>query len=163
MYSIGDITFYGINGLCKIKDIREETFKGEKQLYYILASTLYPSMTLYHPVNSENSKLQKVMSPELANEIIDVFKKEAGEWHERNAVRNQQFKTVIKSDDHLQIAQFLNTILRKQKELVELDKKLPAQDLQMAQQISLILYDELSIALKISKDQVSQKIQSLIA
>ena len=162
MYAIGDITFYGINGLCKIKDIREETFKGETQLYYILQSTLYPSMTLYHPVHSENSKMQKVISPEMANQILDVFKNDAGEWPERNAVRSQQYKAVTESDDHLKIAQFLNTILRKQVELTELGKKLPAQDAQMAQQISTILYDELSISLKTSKDRISQQIQKLI-
>lgn len=162
MYAIGDIAFYGINGLCKIVDIRDEAFKGEKQPYYILQSTLYPSMTLYYPVNVENSKLQKVISPALANEILDVFKNEASEWPERNAVRNQKYKAVIGSDNHLEIAQFLNTILRKQKELIALGKKLSAQDAQMAQQISTNLYDELSISLKIPKDQISKKIASYI-
>lgn len=163
MFEIGNIVFYGINGLCKIADIRDETFNGETQPYYILQSTMYPSMTLYHPVNTENCKLQKVISPELATEILEVFKNDGDEWHERNSARNQKYKAVIESEDQLEIAQFLNTILRKQKEYEEVGKKLPAQESQMAQQISAILYDQLAVSLKIPKEKVAKKIESLIA
>lgn len=163
MYAIGDTAFYGANGVCKIKDIREERFHGEKQMYYILESTIYPSIVLYHPVHSVKSKLKKIILPAIAKQILDVFNNPAGEWHERNSTRNQQYKSVVDSEDHMKTAEFLNTILRKQQELTLQGKKLPSQDAQMAQQISSILYDELSISLDISKNDIEEKINAIIS
>lgn len=163
MYEIGDTAFYGTNGICKIKDIKEAAFHGESQLYYVLESTLYPSLILYHPVHGENSKLHKIVTPELAQQILDVFKNPADEWPDRNTLRSQNFKAVVASDDHLRIAQFLNTILRKQLDLIKLDKKLAAQDTQMMQQISTILYDELAISLKVSKEEIAKQVEREVA
>lgn len=163
MYAIGDTAFYGANGLCTIKDIREEKFNGQNQLYYILESTIYPSLTLYHPVNSEKSKLQKMISVDIAKKIIEVFKNPSSEWNERNAARTQKYKAIVKSVDHLEIAQFLNTLFRRQNELATQGKKLSSQDAQMVQQISPILFDELSLSLKIPKEKVVEKVHAIIA
>ena len=163
MYAIGDTAFYGANGICKVKDIREERFHGENQLYYILESTIYPSVILYHPVHSAKSKLKKVISSAKAKQIIDVFKNPPGEWHERNSIRNQQYKLAIDSDDHMKIAEFLNILLRKQQELELQGKKFPSQDAQMAQQISAVLFDELSISLNMSKNDLEEKIKTIIS
>ncbi|MEK4628376.1 MAG: CarD family transcriptional regulator [Solibacillus sp.] len=162
MYAIGDTAFYGTNGICTIKDIQEKQFQGESQLYYVLESNVYPALVLYHPVHTENSKLQKIIPQQLAEEIISVFSQSPGEWNERHAVRMQLFKSTIDTRDHLKIAQLLNTILRKQQELKAMDKKLNQQDMQMAQQISTILYDELALVLNMSKVEVANKIDTLI-
>jgi CarD family transcriptional regulator len=162
MYAIGETAFYGSNGICTIKDIQEKQFHGESQLYYVLESSVYPALVLYHPVHTDNSKLQKIMAPQLAKEIIMIFSQSPEEWNERHTVRMQTFKSTVDSRDHLKIAKLLNTILRKQQELKSEEKKLNQQDLQMVHQISTILYDEIAFALNISKVEVANKIESLI-
>lgn len=163
MYAIGDTVFYGAHGICKIKDIQEQQFHGTNQPYYTLKSALYPSMILYHPVHTKDSRLKKIISKEYALQIIDCFRFPADEWQERNTARSQLFKAAVASADHLKIAQFLNTILRKQLEITEQSKKLAAQDTQMMQQVSTILFDELSLALNIPKDKITKQIEDIIS
>lgn len=162
MYQIGDVTFYNAYGICTIDGIEEREFKGQIQQYYILHSTHYPSLTLYHPVNSTNSKLKKVLSSEAASSLVECFKQPATIWEDRPNTRTQKFKEILNSNDHVRIAQLMNTLCRKKIELEAIDKKLSPQDAQVLQRIAPILYDELSLALNISKEKVMDKIDTLV-
>lgn len=162
MYQIGDVTFYNVYGICTVVGIEDREFHGQTQQYYILHSSHYPSMKLYHPVVSENSNLKKILSKEAALDLLNCFKEPAGEWNERSNTRIQQFKEILNSNGHIQIAQLINTLFRKKMELESEDKKLSPQYAQILQRISPILYEELSIALELPKETVAKKVDQLI-
>ncbi|AWE08275.1 transcriptional regulator [Lysinibacillus sp. 2017] len=160
MYQVGDVTFYNVYGICKIEGIEEREFHGQTQLYYVLNSTHYPTMKLYHPVDSKNSNLKKVLSKDAALSLMECFTQPAGEWIEHSNTRMQQFKVTLNSNDHVQIAQLLNTLSRKKIQLETEDKKLSPQYLQILQKHSPILCEELAIALHLSKEVVQKKIDT---
>lgn len=162
MYQIGDVAFYNAYGICTITGIEDRDFHGEAQPYYILHSTHYPTLTLYHPVNSDNPQLKKVLSELEAVQLLNCFKQPASAWEERANTRSQQFKVILNSQDHLQIAQLMNTLCRKKVELEAQEKKLSPQDAQVLQRIAPILYDELATALNIKKEQMAKKIDQLM-
>lgn len=162
MYQIGDVTFYNSYGICKISGIEEREFNGLTQPYYILHSTHYPTLTLYHPVHSENSKLKKVLTEEEALNLLDCFSEPASEWEDRANTRAQKFKNILNSNDHHQTAQVMNTLYRKKIDLEAQNKKLSPQDLQILQRIAPILYEELSISLDLSKEKIMKKIDALV-
>lgn len=162
MYQIGDTTFYNAYGICTITGIEDRDFHGQTQPYYILHSTHYPTLTLYHPVNSENSQLKKVLSELEAIQLLNCFKEPASAWEDRANTRSQQSKAILNSQDHLQIAQLMNTLCRKKVELEAVDKKLSPQDAQVLQRIAPILYDELAIALNVTKEQMTARIDKLM-
>ena len=56
----------------------------------------------------------------------------------------------------------MNTLLRKKLDLEANDKKLPAQDTQMLQNISAILYEELATTLKTTANAISDKVDQII-
>ena len=62
MYQIGDVAFYNAYGICTITGIEDREFNGEAQPYYVLHSTHYPTLTLYHPINTDNPQLKKMLS-----------------------------------------------------------------------------------------------------
>ena len=163
MYSIGDSVFYNANGVCVIEEIKEQSFTGQSRLYYTLRSKRNPSIQLYHPVDSKDSKLTNIASKQNAQLILDTFKKPANEWLDRATARSHQYQDILKTNDHVRIAQMMNSILRKRIELKQIDKKLPAQDDHMLQHVSPILYEELSISLNIPYQEVVEKIEIIIS
>lgn len=162
MYQIGDVAFYNAYGICTITGIEDREFNGEAQPYYVLHSTHYPTLTLYHPVNTDNPQLKKMLSETEATQLLDCFKQPASNWEDRPNTRTQQFKSILNSQDHLQIAQLMNTLSRKKNELEAQDKKLSPQDAQTLQRIAPILYDELAMALNVTKEQITAKIEKLM-
>lgn len=162
MYQVGDIAFYNVYGICKIEGIEEREFHGQTQLYYILHSTHYPSMKLYHPVTSEKSNLKKILTEEAARSLLDCFKQPGGEWNEHSNTRMQQFKEILNSNGHVKIAELMNTLYRKKIELEGQDKKLSPQYSQILQKLMPILYEELSIALELPKETIENKIDTLV-
>ena len=162
MYSIGEKVLYGVHGVCIIEDIQEQNFTGQKTPYYTLRSYQNESLQLYHPVECENSKLEPVISAETATEILDVFKKPASEWQDRPTSRNNSYRVAFNSSDHFEIAQMVNTMLRKKHELAREDKKLPSQDAQNLLKVSPILYAELALSLDMTSEQIAKKIEELI-
>ena len=162
MYSIGEKVFYGVHGVCIIEDIQEQNFTGKKTPYYTLRSYQNESMQLYHPVECENSKIEPVISAETAAEILEVFKDPASEWQDRPTSRNYQYREAINSSDHFEIAQMLNTMLRKKYELAHADKKMPSQDAQNLLKVSPILYAELALSLGTTSERIAKKIEEHI-
>lgn len=163
MYKIGDLTYYKSHGICRIESIIEQNFTGTPMQYYVLQSKLRPGVTLYHPVESNNCQLEKLLTYDEAMKIIDIFANDASDWDERNTNRQRHHNEIFNSNDHLQIAQLMNTLLRKEIELQQHEKKLASQDTQMLQQITVGIFDILELALKQPKEKLEQQIYKNIS
>ncbi len=124
MFSIGDTVFYGSHGVCVIEDIEEQTFSGNTKSYYILRSFHDKTLKLFHPVDAAESKLTPIPSKEKGTLILDTFKNPPDEWNDRVNERGQNYQKILESNNHLLIAQMMNTILRKKQELELENKKL---------------------------------------
>lgn len=162
MYKIGDLTFYKSHGICRVDGIMEQNFSGQPMLYYVLQSKIRPGVTLYHPVESKNSQLEKLLSHEEALEIMECFTNEPSEWNNRNTNRQRNYAEILASNDHLEAAQLMNTLLRKDLELQKEDKKITSQDSQILQQITTIILDILEIALKKPKADIEKEIHQKV-
>lgn len=162
MFSIGDTVFYEAHGVCTIVDIQQLTFSKQSRDYYVLAPVQNESLKLFHPVEQENSKLAAIVTKELAEEILETFEKSADTWNDRASERNQHYRTVMKSNDHIQIAQMVNTILRKETELKQENKKLHSQDDQILQRVLPNMYNELSVSLNMTPEDIKAKIEQRI-
>lgn len=162
MFSIGDKVFYGAHGVCIIHDIQELSFSGRSKNYYILHSHHDTSIKLYHPVEAKDSKLSAITSKEEAEVILKTFKNPPDVWHSRMNERTQHYQKVIESKNHIQIAQMINTILRKKFELEKEDKNLPTQDQQMLEQVTSLFSEELALSFNLTAKQVMEKVEKII-
>lgn len=162
MFSIGDTVFYSAHGICSIEEMKEQDFGKEVQLYYTLRSHHNPNLTLYHPVDTVDSKLKKLMTKEQAVSVLHCFENIADPWDEKTNVRSHAYQATINSEDHLKIAQMANTLLRRRTELETIDKKLPVHDAQVLQRITTILYEELAKALDTTAGDISDQVDEII-
>ncbi|MEK9197251.1 CarD family transcriptional regulator [Ureibacillus sp. 179-F W5.1 NHS] len=162
MFTIGDKVFYGAHGVCVIQDIQELSFSGQQKHYYVLHSYHDASIKLYHPVETEDSKLAPITSKKEAEGILEIFKNPPDVWQERMVDRSQHYQNILESKDHVQIAQMMNTILRKKNELEQDNKKLTNHDTQILKQVSPIFYEELAISLELSVEEVMKRVEETI-
>lgn len=162
MFSIGDTVFYGSHGVCIVEDIQEQTFSGNTKTYYILRSFHDKTLKLFHPVNSDDSKLTPIASKEKAELILDTFKNSPDEWNDRAIERANNNQKVLETNNDFKIAQMLNTIMRKKSQLELEGKKLASQEQQILKQVTPIFQKELSISLEIPIEEVADRIEKLI-
>ncbi|WP_052124051.1 CarD family transcriptional regulator [Ureibacillus manganicus] len=162
MFSIGDTVFYGAHGVCIVEDIQEQTFSGNTKSYYILRSHHDKTLKLFHPVNSDDSKLTPIASKEKAELLLETFKNPSDEWNDRAIDRVNNYQKILETNNDFKIAQMLNTILRKKYELEQEGKKLASQDQQILKQVTPIFNKELSVSLKVTVEEVAEKIDELI-
>lgn len=159
MYNVGEMVFYGGHGVCEIEEITSMTVSNEEKQYYRLKSHVQPTLSLFHPVVTDKPKISKMLTQAEAKEILSVFEQQPSEWIERSIDRAKAHKKVLDSKKHYDIAQMVNTILRKQHEFQQQGKKLYAQDLEIVRTVLAILADEISISLQLDKQQVIDHIE----
>lgn len=162
MFSIGDTVFYGAHGVCIVEDIQEQTFSEKTKSYYVLRSFHDKTLRLFHPVNSEDSKITPIATKEKAGLLLDTFKNPPDEWNDRAIERTNNYHKILESNNDFMIAQMVNTILRKKIELELEGKKLASQDMQIVKQVTPILHKELSVSLEITVEEVADKIEEII-
>ncbi|MDW0116533.1 CarD family transcriptional regulator [Sporosarcina thermotolerans] len=163
MYEVGDLVTYGPHGVCKIKDMSEETFGEITKSYYILHPVNQPTLTIYCPVDSDLSTLKDIVSKEQAKIILECFTKPTGDWIERPTTRYQAFNSILKTSNPLKIAAMANTLTRKEMELESEGKKLGSRDIEILMDIRQVLFKELALALDTTPDEVSKHVEQLIS
>ncbi len=162
MFSVGDKVFYNAHGVCVIEDIQEQTFWGRKKHYYILRSYHNTAIKLYYPVETVHSQLTPIASKKNAEMILETFKNPPDPWNERMQERHQNYHKILNTNNHIQITKMINTILRRQLELEQQEKKLPSGDRQFLNQVLPILYKELAVSLNVTVEEVNKIVEQLI-
>lgn len=162
MFNIGDVIIYSAQGLCKIDDICEKEFFDEKKTYYVMHPLDNPQLTIHAPVHNEKVLMLKTMNKQEAQEIIESFREPGIEWIEDFRKRASHYEGIIKSGDRKEIARIANTLIRKNNELKEQQKKLYEQDRNMLQDIEDILFKEIAIALDITLEEVCEEVEKLM-
>ena len=156
MYQIGDLVQYGMNGVCKLTEIREESFGGKKEKYYFLTSIGRHNNTVYVPLSNETlvGKMRRILKPDEIYQIIEAMPDEKADWIEDDAVRKETFRTILKSGDCRRIMKMIKSLYLHKQELAQNSKKLHAGDEQLFREAENILYEEFAIVLHIQKEEV---------
>lgn|SRR5690606_27636302 len=163
MFKVGELVIYSVHGLCEIDDITERTFRGETKSYYVLHPKKDSSLTINVPVDSDKLSLLKTINKEEAKVILESFREPGMEWIEDVRQRQRKYSSLINAGDRKDICKIANTLLRKSKEAAENKKKLYDQDRKMLTNIETILFNELAMALDTTPEEISKKINKLIA
>ena len=106
MYSIGTLIVYGSEGICKITDIKENSFDnmGKSKSYYILTPLSNDKTKIFIPCDNDLlvSRMLKVLS---ADEIRDIIAEDIPlpEWIADNRRRNKAYKDILQSYDRRRI------------------------------------------------------------
>ncbi len=149
MWETFETVLYVNTGLCRIEDIRCETFAGESRTYYVLRPLQDSKSLVYVPTDNEMllKKMHKLMTKEEVQGIISEFNSLTAEWIDHDKLRADFFKKTLESGDRRKIAGMIHTLLLKKQEVTEKGKKLRAADEALLSQGEKTLLEEFSFVL----------------
>lgn len=161
MFQIGDLIIYGAHGVCRIDDICEKTFYGMTKKYYIFHPIEDKKLRISLPVNNDSVSMSRIMDKEQAKKILQSFNEPGVTWIPNNTERQKFFNNVISNGDRENIAQMLNTLLRKKREVESEGKKLGASETNLLTSIQKTMFSELAIALNTSYEDIEDRVTGM--
>ena len=158
MFKIGDVFYYRAIGVCRVEDIREEAFTGQKQTYYILTPLDHANSTIYVPLDNESLKerMLPLMSKTQAAEALASG--EIQEWVDNPKLRQTAYTEIISGDDRRRIAAVLRALLRHRREVTDAGRKFYASDVRLLEAAENAVVSELVEVLGVSREDVLAKL-----
>ena len=168
MFKVGEYIICGSNGVCQVENIGPMKIPGvaKDRIFYTLTPVYSGCSAVYTPTDNEKMIMRPVLSREEAWKLIENIE-EIGIYEEQdNKRRDMVFKDALKTCDCREWVKIINTLHLKKKKRIAQGKKEITSDEKYLQAAEENLYGELSIPLRMSKEDVegfiSEKVESLI-
>lgn len=156
MLELNSVLIYGSSGICKVTDIRKEKLGKEIREYYILQPLGDNKSVVYVPTDNEGlqNKMRKIISTEEIKSLIKNMPENETIWIDDDRKRNEAYKSILESGDHVGVIKVIKTLFFRRKELTAVGKKLRTTDEAIMQRAEKMLYEEFALVLNISRDEV---------
>lgn len=165
MFKVDEIVVYQNSGVCRIEDISTPDFHGvdKSKLYYIL-KPVYGDGVIYSPVDNPRVFIRRVITREEAERLIDAIPDIRAEaYHNRSTqLLSEHYGAALNSHSCAELIELVMSIYEKKQSLVRQKRKLGQVDERFMKRAQDLLYGELSVALGMDKDSVSDYIASRI-
>ena len=162
MFEINTEVIYGMSGVCKIIDIRNEVFSDEEKLYYVLNPVSDKDSIIYVPVHNEKSvsKMKPVLTKEEVLALIHTMPQEEMIQEADSKVRKEIFTQIIRNGDRRELIKLIKTVYAQKKEREKAGKKMWVADETAMKKAEKILYQEFAVVLQLQYDEILPFIKS---
>lgn len=156
MFKKGQFIIYGNRGICVVEDITKLSFEvaTKEKDYYVLNPYMQPEGKIYVPVDSCKTKMRAVITKDDAMELIDSIPEIELISSDNDKQRELQYKECIRSCDCKEWVRIIKTLYLRMQQRTEEGKKITATDERYFKTAEDSLYAELSLALKIPKEDM---------
>lgn len=162
MFNIGDLLIYSTHGICKVNDIEEKTIAGVTRNYYVLQPVENDhNLTISAPVDNKKM-LHELVDKEEAFAILESFKEPGVEWKDNANVRFNSYNKLVNSGERQDIADVVNTLMRKENEYAAIERQLYQRDEKLLIDTQNILFRELAISLDTTFEKINQTVEEAI-
>jgi len=166
MYEIGDLILYGGTGVCRVTDITAQGSAGgqKDQLYYVL-EPLYQNCTIFTPVHATKVFMRPIISKSEAEQLIEMIPGIRVEAYHSRALNEltEHYKKSLNTHDCSNLMELTMSIYAKKQSAEEQKRKFGAVDERYMKLAEDLLFGELSAALDIPKEKVSEFIVGRMA
>lgn len=162
MPQTGDIIRYCQSGVCKIKEICQKDFAGEKRDYFVLIPVYKPNSSVFVPCFNEQltAKMVPLLTEAEIHTIIEKAKTAKTEWNKDFRKRSEASKAVLSSDNRLELLLLIKTILRHKKETLLEGKHIHTADDYILKDASQLLFSEIAYVTGRDMKEVEDKIKA---
>ena len=164
MFRVQDIVMHPTEGVCRVTDLCEEMFSGEKQLYYVLIP-LRDSVKskIYVPVNGEMIHLRRLLSKAEIRAVLARVPQLDVVWSDSERERAEQFNETLRSGDHARIIQMIALLHQYKEQQQSARKKFHKSDELLLIEAETIIHSEFSYALGMDEKATISYIMKRIA
>ena len=156
MFEVGEYIFYGSTGVCRVAEIKKMAPPGTKadRLYYELEPVYDRGRRVFTPVGNEKVLMRKIVTAKEADELIGKVKEIDTLQIPNEKQREETYKKAMRTCSCEEWIRIIKTLYLRGKTRQAEGKKITSSDARYLRQAEDNLYGELSIALKIPKDEV---------
>ena len=159
MYKKGQYIVYR-HDVCLIKDIKEN--KVKKATYYVMSPLDDESLTIDFPTEDKMSLLRNVISTDEAKELIEKIPEISPieDINEKNIESN--YKEMLKTGSYEDLIKIIKTTYLRNEDRINNKKKISEKDDNFFKLAEKYLYNELSISLNMSVEEVKNYIFEVV-
>lgn len=163
MFQEEDLVVYGGHGMCKVTEIRKESFYGKNKTFYVLHPLKNDETIYYVPVEGPAAeKLHRVLSQEEISGLIQSIPDLETIWIENDTERKQAYRKILRSGDRVSLVKLIKTLYQRQQERIAAGKHILQSDADMLKEAQDLLHGELMQVLHLDQEQVLPYIQGQI-
>ena len=154
---VGAYVVYGKSGVCRVEDIRRETFGRQSGEYYVLKPVYDKQSTIYVPAANEAllQNMRRILTPEEIYKLIRFMPDMSdSQWIQDPRARSDYFKDILQQGDRGELIRIIKALYHQQKEALAHGKKLHAADEAVMKKAEKMLYDEFALVLQIAPEEV---------
>ncbi len=157
----GVYVYYVSVGICEVKAV--ENVNGQE--HYVLETiNEKDSCKLFIPTNNEVmvGRIHHILTKEEIDAVLNDYKEDLVVWNSNRKERTEQFTSIIRSYDFVQILGMVRCLYVKSNELKNEKKRLSTFDSDILKKAQNIIDEMLSFSLKIPRQEVGDYIRSSI-
>ena len=130
MYEKNEILVYGNNGVCRLTDIRRESFTDQPETYYILSPVFDERSTIYVPTESRTAekKLRPIITKDKLDTMLVSAKNSAARWENNDRKRGEYFKDITSKGLSTDLLEVMKSLTIQKDKLKNSVRKLHAAD-----------------------------------
>ena len=125
MFRINDVVVYSLHGVCRITEIKEMEFAGERRLYYTLVPVFDERSTFFVP--AENDFIGKKLKKPLTEKEIKTIFREASKQKPLSLAadtrRKDVYQKIIENGDREELMALLKMLYKRRRHQSETGKK----------------------------------------
>ena len=163
MYEKGQYIVYGIRGVCKVADIItiDHPMGPKGRLYYELHPCNQKDGKIITPVDSEKTVTRLLLTKEEAEKLIKEIPQIEEMTVANDKQREERYKEALKTCDCRVWVSMIKALYLRKQERIEHKKKVTDLDERYFRMAEDYLNSELSIALDISREKVTEYIKEM--
>ena len=158
MFDIGDLLFYGTNGVCRVSEICASPFdtNDTRQFYKLTPIAENTSLVIYTPVDNTQVIMRPLISRDEAEALVaripDIEKVTvAVEKH-----RKEAYRETIREGNPEGYVKIIKTVRARREYFKRTRRRVPDLDNDFEHTARLCLYGELSTVLGVSREEISR-------
>lgn len=143
MFRVRDIVIHPTEGVCRVTDLREEMFSGEKMLYYVLVP-LHSSIhsKIFVPVSGKMIQLRRLLTKGEIQAVLAQVPQLDVIWSDSERERTEQFNETLRSGDHARIIQMIALLHQYKERQQSAGKKFHKSDEYLLHEAEEIIHSE---------------------
>ena len=154
-FKVNEIIMYGNTGVCKISDIRMDSFADSpEQLYYALSPIYDLNSTIFVPVNSDKVRIRSLLSRQEVLDLIRIIPEIETFWVENDNQRKNVFSQMMKECEHRDLIKLIKSLYQKREEKKEQGRKFFISDEKILTMAEKLLFQEFALVLGIEVEEV---------
>lgn len=156
MYEVGQLVQYGSTGVCKITEIKIQSFPDMGQRLYYVLQPLYKACVISAPVDSNKIFMRPIITKEEAERLISLIPTLNYQAFHSRATRelSEHYESLLKSHDCQDWIELTMSIYAKKESMHRQKRKFGSVDERFLKQGEDLLFGEMAAALEIPKEEV---------